>query len=40
VRWPALPNQIFLVIPYVACFAVLAFYTGRRSPPSALGRIG
>ena len=40
VRWPALPNQLFLVMPYVACFAVLAFYTGRRRPPSALGRVG
>ena len=39
VRWPALPNQLFLVMPYVACLAVLALYTGRRSPPSALGRI-
>jgi general nucleoside transport system permease protein len=39
VRWPALPNQFFLAVPYVACFAVLALYTGRRRPPSALGRI-
>jgi ABC-type uncharacterized transport system permease subunit len=39
VRWPALPNQLFLVIPYAACFAVLALYRGRRSPPSALGRV-
>ena len=23
---------------FVACFAVLAFYTGRRRPLSALGR--
>jgi simple sugar transport system permease protein len=40
VRWSALPNQLFLVLPYVACFAILVFYSGRRSPPSALGRIG
>src|SRR5208283_3236290 len=39
VRWPALPNQLFLVMPYLACFAVLAFYTGRRRPPSALGSV-
>jgi simple sugar transport system permease protein len=39
VRWPALPNQLFLVMPYAACFAVLAFYTGRRTPPSALGSV-
>jgi ABC-type uncharacterized transport system permease subunit len=39
VSWPVLPNQIFLVLPYAACFAILAFYSGRRSPPSALGRI-
>jgi simple sugar transport system permease protein len=39
VRWSGLPNQIFLVMPYVACFAILALYTGRRRPPSALGRV-
>ena len=39
VRWSELPNQIFLVLPYLCCFAILAFYTGRRRPPSALGRI-
>lgn len=38
VRWTVLPNEVFLVMPYVACFAVLALYTGRRRPPSALGR--
>jgi simple sugar transport system permease protein len=37
VRLPILPNQLFLVMPYVACFAVLALYRGRRLPPSALG---
>ncbi len=37
VRWSALPNEIFLAMPYVACFGVLALYTGRRRPPSALG---
>jgi simple sugar transport system permease protein len=40
VRWSALPSQIFLVLPYVACFSILVFYSGRRGPPSALGRIG
>ena len=39
VRWSELPNQIFLVLPYLCCFAILAFYTGRRRPPSALGRL-
>ena len=39
VRWSALPNQLFLVMPYVACLTVLTLYTGRRRPPSALGRI-
>jgi ABC-type uncharacterized transport system permease subunit len=39
VRWSALPNQIFLVMPYVACLAILAFYSGQRQPPSALGRV-
>jgi len=39
VRWPALPNEAFLAMPYVACFAVLALYTGLRRPPSALGRV-
>jgi len=39
VRWPALPNEAFLAMPYVACFAVLALYTGQRRPPSALGRV-
>jgi len=38
VRWAVLPNEIFLALPYVACFGVLALYTGRRQPPSALGR--
>jgi simple sugar transport system permease protein len=38
VRWPGLPNQLFLVMPYVTCFAVLALCAGRRGPPSALGR--
>jgi simple sugar transport system permease protein len=39
VRWSALPNQIFLVLPYVACFSILGFYLGKRKPPSALGNI-
>jgi general nucleoside transport system permease protein len=39
VSWSALPNQLFLVLPYVVCFSILAFYSGRRRPPSALGRI-
>jgi simple sugar transport system permease protein len=39
VRWPALPNQLFLVMPYAACLAILALYSGRRRPPSALGRV-
>ncbi len=39
VRLPTLPNQLFLALPYAACFAVLALYTGRRRPPSALGRL-
>ena len=39
VRWPSLPNQLFLVVPYAACFGVLAIYTGRRRPPSALGQV-
>jgi simple sugar transport system permease protein len=39
VRWPTLPNQFFLALPYAVCFAVLALYTGRSQPPSALGRI-
>jgi len=38
VRWPVLPSQLFLVLPYVVSFAVLALYTGRLRPPSALGR--
>jgi simple sugar transport system permease protein len=40
VRWSELPNQIFLVLPYLCCFSILAFYTGKRRPPSALGRTG
>lgn len=39
VRWSGLPNQIFLVLPYLACFSILAFYLGKRRSPSALGRI-
>lgn len=39
VRWSALPNQLFLVLPYLACFAILAFYWGRRKAPSALGQV-
>jgi len=39
VRLPSLPDEFFLVMPYVACFVVLALYTGRRRPPSALGRV-
>jgi simple sugar transport system permease protein len=39
VRWSTLPNQIFLVLPYVACLSILVFYSGRRGPPSALGRV-
>ena len=39
VRWSALPSQIFLVFPYLACFSILIFYSGRRNPPSALGRV-
>lgn len=39
VRWPALPNQIFLGLPYLACFLIMAFYSGKHRPPSALGRI-
>ncbi|MHC1728633.1 MAG: ABC transporter permease [Syntrophobacteraceae bacterium] len=39
VRWSALPNQFFLALPYIACLSILAFYSGRHKPPSALGRI-
>ncbi len=39
VRLPSLPDEFFLVMPYVACFVVLALYTGRRQTPSALGRV-
>ena len=39
VGWPVLPDQIFLGFPYVACFLILVFYSGRRRPPSALGHI-
>lgn len=39
VRWSTLPNQLFLVLPYLACFATLAFYRGKRKPPSALGQV-
>jgi simple sugar transport system permease protein len=39
VRWSDLPNQVFLILPYAACFSILVFYSGRRGPPSALGRI-
>lgn len=39
VRWSALPQQVFLGLPYAACFAILAFYSGKRRPPSALGRV-
>jgi simple sugar transport system permease protein len=39
VRQPGLPSQLFLVMPYIACLAVLVLYTGRRRPPSALGRV-
>ncbi len=39
VRWSTLPNQIFLVLPYIACFAVLAFHIGRRGQPTALGKL-
>lgn len=39
VRWPDLPQQAFLAFPYIVCFAVLMFRLGRRSPPSALGRM-
>jgi general nucleoside transport system permease protein len=39
VRLTTLPNQLFLALPYAACFAVLALYTGLRRPPSALGQV-
>ncbi len=39
VRWTAMPAQLFLGLPYAACFTVLAFYSGKRRPPSALGRV-
>ncbi len=39
VRWSSLPNQFFLALPYAACLLILAFYSGRQKPPSALGRI-
>jgi simple sugar transport system permease protein len=38
VRRPDLPNQLFLVLPYVISFAVLVLYVGRLRPPTALGR--
>ena len=37
VRRPGLPPQVFLVFPYLVCFAVLMFRIGSRKPPSALG---
>lgn len=39
VRWSGLPSQLFLVLPYVACFLVLVLYRGKHNPPSALGRL-
>ncbi len=39
VRWTALPEQLFFALPYAACFAILAFHSGKRRPPSALGRV-
>ncbi len=39
VRWSTVPNEVFLGLPYAACLAILAFYTGKRRPPSALGRV-
>jgi len=39
VRWSVLPNQLFLGLPYLACFSILAFYLGKRRPPTALGHI-
>lgn len=38
VRWSSAPHQVFFALPYLACLAVLTFYTGTRQPPSALGR--
>jgi hypothetical protein len=29
VGWSALPNQLFLVLPYVACFSILVFYSSE-----------
>lgn len=39
VRWSSLPDQVFLALPYAACFAVLAFYAGKHLQPTALGRV-
>jgi simple sugar transport system permease protein len=39
VRWSQMPQQIFLVFPYVICFVILIFQVGKRQAPSALGRL-
>lgn len=39
VRWPALPSQVFLGMPFALCLAVLLFRMGKKRPPSALGRL-
>lgn len=39
VRCPSAPNEVFLALPYIACFLVLASHAGKRLPPSALGKI-
>ncbi len=39
VRWPALPKQVFLGMPFALCLAVLLFQTGKQRPPSALGHL-
>lgn len=39
VWWSGLPQQVFLALPYLACFAVLMLALGRKAPPSGLGLI-
>lgn len=39
VRWPAIPSQVFLGMPFALCLAVLLFQMGKRRPPSALGHL-
>jgi simple sugar transport system permease protein len=39
VQWSGMPNQFFLALPYLVCFAALMLRLGKNHPPSALGKL-